>query len=140
MFCTFGNHRANGLVEKTCTNCKNQIVSHGRRYTKMYITKRRIKNYLELTILCQSKIKRSPFKIHFDKKLKTIWKQLASGKPSVGILDKGKSILSKERAKDWNAVDRVEDGYKDTLIPQKNQQRRVTTRITPPPRKLPLLE
>ena len=49
------------------------------------------------------------------------WKQLASGKPSIGFLDKGKSIVSKERAKDWNADDRVKDGYKDTLIPKKNQ-------------------
>ena len=35
--------------------------------------------------------------------------------------DKGKSILSKERAKDWNADDRLEDGYKDDLIAKKNQ-------------------
>ena len=45
---------------------------------------------------------------------------MASGKTSIGILDKGKSILSKERAKDWNTDDRVEDGYMDTLIPKKN--------------------
>ena len=48
-------------------------------------------------------------------------KQLASGKPSFGILDKGKSILSKEWAKDWNADDRLEDGYKDDLVAKKNQ-------------------
>ena len=57
------------------------------------------------------------FEIHFNRKPNTIWKQLASGKPSIGILDKA---TSKERAKDWNADDRVEDGYKDTLIPEKN--------------------
>ena len=45
---------------------------------------------------------------------------MASGKTSIGILDKGKSILSKERAKDWNTDDRVKDGYMDTLIPKKN--------------------
>ena len=69
----------------------------------------------------QSKIKCSPFEIHYNRKPNTIWKQLASGKPSFGILDKGKSILSKERAKDWNADDRLEDGYKDGLIAKKNQ-------------------
>ena len=68
----------------------------------------------------QSKIKRSPFEIHFNRKPNTVWKQLAFGKPSVGLLDKRKSILSKERAKDWNNDDRVEDGYMDTLIPKKN--------------------
>ena len=46
---------------------------------------------------------------------------MASGKPSIGFLDKGKSIISKERAKDWNADNRAEDGYKDTLIPMKNE-------------------
>ena len=37
------------------------------------------------------------------------------------ILDKGKSILSKERANDWNSDDRLEDGYKDDLVAKKNQ-------------------
>ena len=68
----------------------------------------------------QSKIKGSAFEIHFTRKPNTIWKQLASGKPSNRFLDKGKTIISKERAKDWNADDRVEDGYKDTLISKKN--------------------
>ena len=62
----------------------------------------------------QSKLKCSPFEVHFNRKSNTTWKQLASGKPSFGILDKVKSILSKERAKDWKSDDRIEDGYKDT--------------------------
>ena len=45
---------------------------------------------------------------------------MASGKPSIGFLDKGKHIISKEKAKDWNTDDRFEDGYMDTLIPKKN--------------------
>ena len=69
----------------------------------------------------QSKIKSSPFEIHFNRKPNTIWKQLASSKLSGGFLDKGKSILSKERALDWNAGDRIEDVYKDCLVPKKNQ-------------------
>ena len=60
-------------------------------------------------------------RINYNRKPNTICKQLASGKPSFGILDKGKSILSKERAKDWNADDRLEDGYKDDLVAKKNQ-------------------
>ena len=69
----------------------------------------------------QSKIKSSPFEIHFNRKPNKIWKQLASSKLSGGFLDKGKSILSRERALDWNADDRIEDGYKDFLVPKKNQ-------------------
>ena len=69
----------------------------------------------------QSKIKCSPFEIYFNRKPNTIWKQLASSKLSGGFLDKGKSILSRERALDWNADDRIEDGYKDSLVPKKNQ-------------------
>ena len=69
----------------------------------------------------QSKIKCSPFEIHFNRKPNTIWKQLASSKLSGRFLDKGKSILSGERALDWNADDRIEDGYKDSLVPKKNQ-------------------
>ena len=69
----------------------------------------------------QSKIKCSLFEIHFNRKPNTIWKQLASNKLSGGFLDKGKSILGKERALDWNADDRIEDGYKDSLVPKKNQ-------------------
>ena len=69
----------------------------------------------------QSKIKCSPFEFHYNRKPNTIWKYLASGKPSFGFLDKGKSILSKERANDWNSDDRLEDGYKDDLVAKKNQ-------------------
>ena len=46
---------------------------------------------------------------------------MASSKLSGGFVDNTKSILSKERALDWNAVDRIEDGYKDSLVPKKNQ-------------------
>ena len=46
---------------------------------------------------------------------------MASTKLSGGFLDKGKSILSRERALDWNADDRIEDGYKYFLVPKKNQ-------------------
>ena len=46
---------------------------------------------------------------------------MASSKLSGGFLDKRKSILSRERALDWNADDRIEDGYKDFLVPKKNQ-------------------
>ena len=46
---------------------------------------------------------------------------MASSKLSGGFLDKGKSILSKKRSLDWNADARIEDGYKDSLTPKKDQ-------------------
>ena len=79
------------------------------------------RNIWNLRSSFQSKIKCSPFEIHFNRKPNTIWKQLASSKLSGGFLDKGKSTLSKERALDWNADDQIEDGYKDSLVPKKNQ-------------------
>ena len=61
------------------------------------------------------------FGIHYNRKPNIIWKQLVSGKPFFGILDKGNSILSKERANNWNSDDRLEDGNKDDLVAKKNQ-------------------
>ena len=86
---------------------------------KMYFTKCCLENYLETLIFIPMK-NQMPFEMNFNRKPNTICKQLASGKPSIGILDNGTSIRSKERTKDWNADDRVEDAYKDTLIPKKN--------------------
>ena len=80
----------------------------------------------------QSKINCSPFEIHFNINSNTIWKQLESRTVSGGFLDKGKSVLSKERALDWNADDRIEDGYKDCLVPRRTSHhlRKVTIHTT----------
>ena len=59
--------------------------------------------------------------IHFNRKSNTICKQLATSKLPGGFLDKGKTILSKERALNWKTDDRIEDGHKDSLIPKKNK-------------------
>ena len=48
-------------------------------------------------------------------------KHLATSKLSGGFLNKAKTILSKEQALDWKTDDRIEDRYKDSLIPKKNQ-------------------
>ena len=60
-------------------------------------------------------------KLRFNRKPNIIGKQHASCKSSNGILDKMKSILCKEGALDWNADDRVEDGYKYIVTSKKNQ-------------------
>ena len=121
IFCTVGDHRSNGLVEKLVHTVKVKLLAISKEHHKCTLQNAVSKIIWNLRSTYQSKIKCSPFEIHYNRKPNTIWKQLASGKPSFGILDKGKSILSKERAKDWNADDRLEDGYKDDLIAKKNQ-------------------
>ena len=121
IFCTVGDHRSNGLVEKLVHTVKIKLLAISKEHDKSTLQNAVSKIIWNLRSSYQSKIKCSPFEIHYNRKPNTIWKQLASGKPSFGILDKGKSILSKERAKDWNADDRLEDGYKDDLIAKKNQ-------------------
>ena len=109
------------ISRKIGTHCENQITGISKEHHKCTLQNAVSKIIWNLRSTYQSKIKCSPFEIHYNRKPNTIWKQLASGKPSFGILDKGKSILSKERAKDWNADDRLEDGYKEGLIAKKNQ-------------------
>ena len=120
IFCTVGDHLSNGLAEKLKHTVKIKLLVMAQEAQKCTLQIAVSKLILNFWSSYQSKIKSSPFEIHFNRKPNTVWKQLASGKPSIGNLDKGKSILSKERAKDWNVDDRVEDGYKDTLIPKKN--------------------
>ena len=100
---------------------KIKLLAISQEQQKCTLQKAVSKNIWNLRSFYQSKIKCSLFEIHLNRKLNTICKQLASGKPSIGISDKGKSILSKERANDWNTDDRFEDGYKDNLIWKKNQ-------------------
>ena len=78
----------------------------------------------------QSKVKCSPFEIHFNrKKTNTIWKQLASNYLSDGNLDKVKSTLSKEWALDWKSDDQFpfEKGYEsDYPSPSKPSSSRMS--------------
>ena len=121
IFCTVGDHRSNGLVEKLVHTVKIKLLAMSLEQQKPTLQIAISKIIWNLRSSFQSKIKCSPFEIHFNRKPNTIWKQLASNKLSGGFLDKGKSILSRERALDWNADDRIEDGYKDLLVPKKNQ-------------------
>ena len=121
IFCTVGDHRSNGLVDKLVHTVKIKLLAMSIEQQRLTLQFAISKIVWNLRSSCQSKIKCSPFEIHFNRKPNTIWKQLASSNLSGGFLDKGKSILSKERAFDWNADDRIEDGYKDCLVPKKNQ-------------------
>ena len=116
-----GDHRSNGLVGKLVHTVKIKLLAISHEYHKCTLQNAVSKIIWNLRSSYQSKIKCSSFEIHYNRKPITIWKQLASGKPSFGILDKGKSILSKEWAKDWNSDYRLEDGYLDDLVAKKNQ-------------------
>ena len=121
IFCTVGDHHSNGLVEKLVHTVKIKLLAMSLEQQKPTLQFAISKIIWNLRSSFQSKIKCSPFEIHFNRKPNTIWKQLASSNLSGRFLDKGKSILSKERALDWNADDRIEDGYKYCLVPKKNQ-------------------
>ena len=62
----------------------------------------------------QPSIECFPFSKHFNRSPNTFWKSLVLHAIN---LDKGKSIVSKERAQDWGANDIVEDGYLEETIP-----------------------
>ena len=64
----------------------------------------------------QSFIGCSPFSKHFNRSPNTFLKSLVSHAIS---LDKGKSILSKNRAQDWGADDAFEDGYLENIATDK---------------------
>ena len=55
-----------------------------------------------------------PFFKHFNRLPNSFWKSLVSHATN---LDKGKSILSEERAQNWGANDITEDGYLEETIP-----------------------
>ena len=78
--------------------------------SKVYTTRCYLKKYLEFSSSYQPIFRGSLFKLHFCRTPNSFWKQLVSGKLSNEFSDKGKSMLRKERARDWNAVDRVKDG------------------------------
>ena len=121
LFCTVGDHRSKGLVEKLVHNVKIILLATLLDQQKPTLQLAISKIVWNLRSSFQSKIKCSSFEIHFNRKPNTIWKQLASSILSGGFSDKEKSISSKERALDWRADDRVEDGHKDSLVPKKNQ-------------------
>ena len=121
LFCTVGDHRSNSLVEKLVHTVKIKLLALSLDQQKPTLQHAISKTIWHLRSSFQSKIKCRPFEIHFNRTPNTIWKQLASNKLSDGFLDKRKSILFKDWPLDWKTDDWIEDGYKDSLIPKKNQ-------------------
>ena len=64
----------------------------------------------------QSSIGCSPISKHFNRSPNTFRKSLVSHAIN---LDKGKSIMSRDRAQDWETNDTIEDGYLDNAVADK---------------------
>ena len=64
----------------------------------------------------QSSIGSSPFSKHFNRSPNTFWKSPVSHAIS---LDKGKPIMSRDRAQYWKANDTIKDGYRENSVADK---------------------
>ena len=76
-FCTVRDHRSNGLVEKLVHTVKIKLLAMSLEQQKLKLQTAISKIIWNLRSSFQSKIKCSPFEIHFSRKSNTIWKQLA---------------------------------------------------------------
>ena len=108
ILCTVGDHRSNGVVERLIYTVKAKLLAMWFNDPKPSFNLAIDKIIWNIRSTKQSSIRCSPFSKHFNRSPNTFWKSLVSHSIS---LDKGKSILSKDRAQDWGADDAFEDGY-----------------------------
>ena len=108
ILCTVGDHRSNGIVERLIYTVKAKLLAMSFNDPKPSLNTAIDKIIWNIRSTKQSSIGCSPFSKHFNRSPNTFWKSLVSHAIS---LDKGKSILTKDRAQDWGADDAFEDGY-----------------------------
>ena len=108
ILCTVGDHRSNGVVERLIYTVKAKLLAMSFNDPKPSLNTAIDKIIWNIRSTKQSSIGCSPFSKHFNRSPNTFWKSLVSHAIS---LDKGKSILTKDRAQDWGADDAFEDGY-----------------------------
>ena len=108
ILCTVGDHRSNGVVERLIYTVKAKLLAMSFNDPKPSLNTAIDKIIWNIRSTKQSSIGCSPFSKHFNRSPNTFWKSLVSHAIS---LDKGKSIISKDRAQDWGADDAFEDGY-----------------------------
>ena len=135
IYCTVGDHRSNGLVERLVYTIKSKLLAMSFELPKPSINESIEKIIWNLRISKQSAIGCTPFEKHFNRAANTRRKNLMS---DIDHLDKGKAIMSKDRATNWELHDRAEDGYldeeKDSMSdPESNLPlaRTVTTNTNP---------
>ena len=135
IYCTVGDHRSNGLVERQVYTIKAKLLAMSFELPKPSLNESIEKVIWSLRISKQSAIGCTPFEKHFNRVANTRWKHLMS---DIDHLDKGKAIMSKDRATNWELHDGAEDGYLDeekdsTSDPEDNLplSRTVTLNTTP---------
>ena len=106
IYCTVGDHRSNGLVERLVYTIKSKLLAMSFELPKPSLNEsiEKIIWNLRISNNPQSAVKR------FNRVANTRWKNLMS---DIDHLDKGKAIMSKDRATNWELYDGSEDGYLD---------------------------
>ena len=122
IYCTVGDHRSNGLVERLVYTIKSKLLAMSFEVSKLSLNDSIEKIIWNLRISKQTAIGCNPFEKHFNRVANTRWKNLMS---NIDHFDKGKAIMSKERATNWELHDGAEDSYLDkekdsTSDPEKN--------------------
>ena len=112
ILCTVGDHRSNGVLERLIYTVNAKLLAMSFNDPKPSLNTAIDKIIWNIHSTKQSSIGCSPFSEHFNRSPNTFWKSLVSHAIS---LDKGKSILSKDRAQDWGADDAFEDGYLENI-------------------------
>ena len=116
ILCTVGDHRSNGVVERLIYTVKAKLLAMSFNEPKSSYNTSIDKIIWNIRSTKQSSIRCSPFARHFNRSHNTFRKSLVSHATS---LDKGKSILLKDRAQDWGADDAFEDGYLKNIASDK---------------------
>ena len=134
-YCTVGDHRSNGLEERLVYTIKSKVLAMSFELPKPSLNESIEKIIWNLRISKQSAIGCTPFEKHFYRVANTRWKNPMS---DIDHLEKGKAIMSKDRATNWELHDGAEDGYLDeekdsTSDPEDNLplSRTVTLNTTP---------
>ena len=110
IYCTVGDHRSNGIVERLVYTIKSKLLAMSFELPKPSLKESIEKIIWNLRILKQSAIGCTPFEKHFNRVANTRWKNLMY---LIDHLDKGKAIMSKDRATNCKLHDGAEDGYLD---------------------------
>ena len=108
IYCTFGYHRSNGLVEKLVDTVKSKFLAMSfdlpksslNSAIKKIVWNLRIRTYLSISCFF--------FEKKFHRRANNRWKILIS---SDNRSDKGEPFLSDHRARNWKLHDGAEDGY-----------------------------
>ena len=102
IYCTVGNHRSKGLVERLGYTIKSKLLAMSFELPKPPLNASIEKIIWNLRISKQSAIGCFPFEKHFNRTANTRLKNHLS---DIDHLDKGKDIMSKQRASNWELHD-----------------------------------